>query len=383
MVNPEFKEKLQQLNHKLKQANIRVRVVLKGNSLYARATLPPKPNSKKSQPHQQDVTLNLKANPEGLRRAEAVTKKIGAAIELKEFLWTDYSQPTAQKAALKTTAEWWTAFETNYFEHHKRTATTEDSFKNRYRDYVKRLPQDQELTQERLERAIKVTEPDSCTRSRICFAYKALGEFAGIDVTFINKALRGKYSSSKPAYRALPSDTEIMEWFEKIPNLDWRWVYGMLATYGLRPHEVFHLDTSELEQGGIVVKVLPSTKTGYREVQPLYPEWIEQFNLREKRLPKVTGKCNRALGKRVTGAFRAYKTPFPSYNLRHCYAIRCIEFNIAVAIAACLMGHGVLEHTRTYQAWLSKVMQQEMFGRAMNSPTRPQPPKLGAADLAA
>lgn len=383
MVDQKFKEKLQQLNQKLKQANIRVTVVLKGDSLYLRATLPPKPNSTKLRPHQQDVTPHLKANPEGLRRAEAVAKKIGAAIELKEFEWADYCQSTVQKVAPKTAAEWCTAFETNYFECRKRDATTEDSFKRKYRAYLKRLPQDHELTQELLERAIKATEPDSYTRSHTCFVYKALGEFAAIDVGFINKALRGTYSSRKPARRNLPSDPEIAEWFEKIPNPNWRWVYAMLATFGLRPHEIFHVDTFELEQGGMVVKVLDETKTGYREVRPLFPDWIEQFNLRQKRLPNVTGKCNRKLGGRVSQAFRRYKIPFPPYHLRHCYAVRCIRFNIPASVAALLMGHSVAIHTQTYQAWISKAMEREMYEQAINSPTRPQAPQLRATNLAA
>ncbi|MBD2028273.1 hypothetical protein [Leptolyngbya sp. FACHB-711] len=42
-----------------------------------------------------------------------------------------------------------------------------------------------------------------------------------------------------------------------------------MATFGLRPHEVFHLDTRGLKQGGYVLKVLEETKTGYREVHPL------------------------------------------------------------------------------------------------------------------
>ncbi|MBD2095885.1 site-specific integrase [Trichocoleus sp. FACHB-591] len=383
MDKTEFAEKLQQLNQKLRQGNIRVSVVRKGNSLYARATLPPKTNAKKPQPHQQDVTLGLKANPQGLRRAEAIAKKIGAALELKEFQWDDYCQPSPQEMVPKTAIEWCIAFETSYFERRKRNATTEDSFHSRYGYYLKQLPQDQELTKELLERAVKATEPDSYIRDQVCTAYKALGKFAGIDINFIDKALRGTYSSSKPAPRDLPSDTEIVEWFEKIPNLDWRWVYGMLATYGLRPHEIFHLDTSELEQGGIVVKVLPPTKTGYREVRPLYPEWIEQFNLRKKCLPNVTGKCNRSLGGRVAPAFKRYKIPFPPYHLRHCYAARCIKFNIPVSIAARWMGHSVAMHTRTYQAWLSKAMEQEIFERVINSSTRPQSPQLGATDLAA
>jgi hypothetical protein len=37
----------------------------------------------------------------------------------------------------------------------------------------------------------------------------------------------------------LPSDEVIVEWYDRIPNPTWRYVYGIMATYGLRNHEVF------------------------------------------------------------------------------------------------------------------------------------------------
>jgi len=369
----DFYQKLKLINLRLKEANLPVSIARKGASLYARATLPPPPASDKAAPYQQHLKLGMKANLQALKRAEATTTKIGAALLLKEFRWSDYGRGDKQPAK-QTAAAWCKAFEVHYFESTERNPTTEGSFKNDYLAYLKRLPQDQALTRERLEGVIKATKPNSCQRAKSCSTFKRFGLFAGIDVTFIDKALRGTYSPFKTAPRDLPSAQVIVEWWSKIPNRGWRWVYGMLATYGLRPHEVFHLDTQELERGGLLIKVLDGTKTGYREVCPLYPEWVEQLGLRQKQLPNVTGKTNSAWGKRVTQAFRRYHIPFPAYNLRHCYAVRCIEFDINVSIAARWLGHSVLIHTRTYQAWLSQAVEQAAFERALNRPNRPQPP---------
>ncbi|MEP0879229.1 site-specific integrase [Funiculus sociatus GB2-M2] len=364
---------LKQLNLRLKGANIRVSIVRKGGSLYARATLPPPPDSDKLLPYQQHLSLQLKANPIGLKRAEAEAKKIGAALDLKEFSWANYGRGHKQ-ADNRTVADWIAAFEENYFDNTQRNPTTEYSFKVGYSDFFKRLPQDQVLTREILERVIKATTPNSSPRSRMCYAFRRLGIFAELDVSFITKELSGSYSSSKPAPRDLPSDELIVEWFNKIPNPAWRWVYGMVAAYGLRPHEVFHLDTKEIEQGGCLLKVLENTKTGYREVRPFHPEWVDQFGLRQPQLPKVTGKTNHDLGSRVKTAFGRYKIPFPAYNLRHRYAVRCIEFDLNVSLAARWMGHTVTIHTKTYQAWLSKPVEEKAFERVLNNPNRPQPP---------
>src|SRR5579883_78044 len=369
----DFDQKLKLVNLRLKRANLPVSLTRKGSSLYARATLPPPPDSDKSVPHQQHLKLGMKANLLALKQAEAIATKIGAALLLKEFRWSDYGRGD-KKPDKQTAAAWCKAFEVHYFESTERNPTTEESFKSNYLAFLKRLPQDQALTRESLERVIKATQPNSCQRARSCSALKRFGLVAGIDVSFINKKLKGTYSPFKSAPRDLPSAQLIVECWSQIPHRDWRWIYGMLATYGLRPHEVFHLDTQELERGGLIIKVLDETKTGYREVRPLYPEWVEQLGLRQKQLPNVTGKTNSALGSRVSSAFRLYHIPFPAYNLRHCYAVRCIEFDINVSLAARWMGHSVLIQTRTYKAWLSQAVEQSVFERALNSPNRPQPP---------
>jgi integrase len=174
----------------------------------------------------------------------------------------------------------------------------------------------------------------------------------------------------------LPSDAEIVEWFYKISNLNWRWAYGMMATYGIRPHELFHLDTQDLEQGGYVLKVLENTKTGFREVRPYHLEWVDQFGLRQKRLPaiNVIGKGNKRLGSKISAGFRRYKVPFRPYNLRHAYAVRCLRFDVDPSLAARWMGHTVAVHTRTYQAWISKDVEHEAFVKSIQNPNRPKPP---------
>jgi hypothetical protein len=69
---------LDAINARLKAAQVGVSIRQKGNRLYLRATLPPKPGSTKKHPHQQDVSLKIYANPAGLERAEAEARKLGA-----------------------------------------------------------------------------------------------------------------------------------------------------------------------------------------------------------------------------------------------------------------------------------------------------------------
>ena len=67
--------------------------------------------------------------------------------------------------------------------------------------------------------------------------FRQLAKFAGIQVDL--KDIKGNYKPKPVNADDVPSDDEIEAIWESIASPGWRWVYGMLATYGLRPHEVF------------------------------------------------------------------------------------------------------------------------------------------------
>lgn len=58
--------------------------------------------------------------------------------------------------------------------------------------------------------------------------------------------LSGGYQSLEKEKLTYPSDEEIVDLYNKIPNDKWKWVLGMLATYGLRTHEVFFCGAEDL-----------------------------------------------------------------------------------------------------------------------------------------
>jgi len=78
---------LEAVNQRLKGAKVEVTVRQKGNRLYLRSTLPPKPGSQKTKPYQQDLAFKIYANPARLEKAEAEARKLGALLAYKEFDW--------------------------------------------------------------------------------------------------------------------------------------------------------------------------------------------------------------------------------------------------------------------------------------------------------
>jgi len=244
-----------------------------------------------------------------------------------------------------------------------RNPTKENSYKKDYRERFDKLPNEKLLTGELLEQIIlERSKPATRNRKGYCFAYRRLAEFAGIEgIDFHGLAAGYKAKAISP--EQLPTDEQIKEVREKIKNPAWRWIYSMLAVYGLRPHEVFSLDTSRLNESPGIVKVSRGTKTGERLVWPCLSEWWEEFEISQIAYPgiQIEGCNNNDLGKKITWEFRDRRIPFSPYKLRHAYAIRTAVLGVEAAIAAKWMGHSVTVHTKTYHQAIDEVHHQRAF----------------------
>jgi integrase len=301
-----------------------------------------------------------------LKLAEWEAKRVGLSLDAGSFDWGLYVK-TSSLNNIQTVASWITAFEADYFTRRQRNSKSETTWRSDYLKAFAKLPQQEPLTVELLKRTIEATDADSRTRKRFCDCLGRLATFAGLEADF--RPLRGHYSTSTVEVRQVPPDAVIAAWWAKIPNLAWRNAYGLLATYGLRNHELFYLDFSKMP----VLLVLDGSKTNFHRVYPLYPEWVEQFALSDH-LPPCTGPTNSALGHRVTVAFRRYGVPFNPYDLRHAWAVRSLEFGLPVELAAQQMGHSVDVHCRTYHRWISEEVHDRAYRVMMARKDRPKPP---------
>ncbi|MEX0271751.1 site-specific integrase [Leptolyngbyaceae cyanobacterium UHCC 1019] len=357
---------LDQANERLKNALVRVRIEQIGKKLYLQATLPPKPTSHETRKHQQRITLDIAATPTGIAIAEREARKVGALLDCKQFDWLPYL--TARHKPPETVEEWIAQFESE-----KRPQIAAITWETDYADVFKRLPQSKMLTVDLLLKAVEASKANSKTRKRFCTALGQLAKTAGLTVDF--KPLQGTYSARKVDPRSLPTDQQIVDFYQALINPGWKWVYGMMATFGLRNHEVFYLDLDELLQGGESVRVIES-KTNGHQAWAYHPDWIETFNLREVIKPPVTGKQHSDYGDRVTCYLRRAKMPFAPYDLRHCWAIRTVRYGIPDAFAAQQMGHSVAVHHDTYHHWITAAQHEEAHERAKLRSDRPVAPKI-------
>ncbi|MBW4619301.1 MAG: site-specific integrase [Cyanosarcina radialis HA8281-LM2] len=353
-----------QANGRLKTANIRVQIRKVGGKLYLRATFPPQPGEIASK--QRSLALGISANPIGLKLAEAKAKEISVLLDSKTFDWTPYLKQQQSTQVLQTDrttiGEWVEKFTQNYFESRPQTPTKLNTFKKEFTAIFRHLPAEELLSTDLLKAAIlKRSRPETRNRKRWVVACQKLAEIAGIECNF--KPLIGAYSPKHVSPRDLPSDEEIEAWYYQIADPAWRWSFGVIATFGIRPHELWHLDTSRLASSPGVLRVLASTKTGERLCYPCSSAWLSEFQLWDvKKPPLPKAENNNDLGAVVSKTFKQdLGIPFPPYHLRHAYAGRTAALGVDVAIAAKWMGHSVDVHCRIYHLFLQERHHQTAF----------------------
>ncbi|MBD0336769.1 MAG: site-specific integrase, partial [Cyanobacteria bacterium Co-bin13] len=226
---------------------------------------------------------------------------------------------------------------------------------------------------------VQTTRPHSRSRQVCCTALAAFADFCGLQLPTDLKQFWGAYGNSRTQRRQLPTDEEIVTWYSHIPNPAWRFVYGIMAAYGLRNHEVFFCDYSRLQRENeeAVVTVLETTKTGLHDVWPFYPEWVDCFQLRFINLPELQTDLSHTtlqrIGQQVSTQFRRYQIPFSPYDLRHAWAVRTIHFGLPDTVSARMMGHSVAIHNRTYHRWITLRDQQQAVTAAL-AQRQPPPP---------
>jgi integrase len=228
----------------------------------------------------------------------------------------------------------------------------ESTWDGDYAKILKWLPQDKPLTPHRLRDLVLRWEPNTRSRQRACHAAAYLAKFASID--WHPGKLKGRYSAQPVDPARIPTDEQILEWFEQLKNPGWRWIYGCIATYGLRPHEALRADLPNFKADPKGRFWVPSnTKTGARRVWPCPPEWYYHFALSRPHLPKVNlDRTNDRLGHSASEYFGdTVKLPWHLYAMRHAWAWRAHREGLSQKAAAKMMGHSEAVHTGTYQAW--------------------------------
>ncbi|MBF2047291.1 MAG: hypothetical protein IGS54_08005 [Elainella sp. C42_A2020_010] len=273
---------------------------------------------------------------------------------------------------MKTCRYWIEQFREDFYQRGR----SETTWRTDYWKVLKHLPPNEPLSAKLLHQLVLSTQPNTKSRRRACMVAQQISKFA--QLSYDPKPYQGRYSPRKPQPRNIPTDAQIVEFWKSLENPGWRFILGLIATYGLRPHEAFLVDYDRLGQGERTLWVLKG-KTGERLVWAFHPEWFDHFQLAEPILPEVTlNRRHDQIGHSATRHFWELGCPFKLYDLRHAWAIRTVEYGLEDALSAQQMGHAVDVHCNIYQQWINRHVHQRAYERLLNRNDRPKPPGLNS-----
>ena len=341
----------------------------KNKRLYLRGTLPviEDPNSTKRYwiPFGETTIQGVIDAENKCREVDSYLKYGGKEWWL---LLPDYQKKKVEQVKPQVMSEIKETFTEAYWKTREKSRKTLSTWEKSYTDIFLKIPDDQLLTESNISNWIDSTQPNSKPRADLIRVIKCLADHVGIKDDIDWKQFRCKY---QPKKRTLPTDGYIEATFNSMPR-QVAWTFGMIATYGLRPSELFLLTedcytkfTSESNYRN-VLHISDDTKTGERIVYPIHPEWVDKFELLDV-MPFVTAATKlENIISILNQAFQRHGFNQPAYNLRHRYAIRASELGIAVDIAAKWMGHSVEEHTKTYQKWMDHTTHNKAFDKMLD-----------------
>ena len=378
-------QKLRDLNQDLESKGISLRIEKRGRVLNIRGSLPDKKFHNLSKI--QRISLKLPFNIKGLEEAKKAIELIDFQLKKNQFSWCHWikeksiSSKKANKTIINNEIE---SFKRQFFSDTSRSKSAAgkiSTWQSAYKPYLNKLivvshKSTLKLNEELLVKTLLSYKENSRSRQQCGVALSALARHLKVELPENWKQLQSGYGIHESNFRDLPSDEEIIDSFKLIPNPKWRFVFGLMATYGLRNHEVFFSDLSCLKKNGDqILRVFPNTKTGEHQVWPFHPEWVGLFELDNKintsdLLPDIQTDLKvttlQHIGRRVSEQFRRYKISFTPYDLRHAWAVRTILIGLPNTVAAKMMGHSVSIHTKTYHHWITRRDQQIAVDSALS-----------------
>ncbi len=371
-------ESLEQLNSGLRSAGVRLRLEQRGQRLGLRGPLPRRDGQPGLQV--QRLSLGFPATSDGLAAALQRLHQVHQQVQDSSFQWPQSVEPPSPVEAPTGLDGALDRFEKQFHADPRRRrqpAGSRSTWTSAYRPYLRRLAAQGQsrLSVSLLEQVLESSPLASRSRQQCGLVLSLLARQEQLQLPADWNERAAGYGLHQARFRQLPSDCQILEVVDAIPNPGWRLVFGLMATYGLRNHEVFFTDFSGLDasQDG-VVRVLPTTKTGEHQVWPFLPEWVDHFALRplarqRALLPPICTDLRtttlQQVGRRVAEQFRRYQLPLTPYDLRHAWALRTIHMGLPDTVAARMMGHSVAIHTRTYHHWITRRDQQQAVDAAL------------------
>ena len=322
------------------------------NRLYLLANLPLRDGSSGNK--QQRIALKLDNTPLNYRTAKAQLKILENQLTKGTFEWSFWEQQSDGMSWREAIAKL----------HRARVIlgrTSENTWQINYMGRLRQINPSSRCDTKSIEQALLKYDRSTCSYKELYYLLKHLARLA--NVAFPEVPLP-TYSNS--TLIIVPSDQEIVTTIQNMQD-SVAWYFGMMATYGLRPHEI--------EKATIIKRnycqISDDTKTGFRTVIPLLTEWVDLFDLH---VTKIISPVNDArpdrIAKWLSKQLAKSNTGWKPYALRHAYAARLWRMGgsrLDIYTASRLMGHSPQQHTKIYRAHIQPHHVADTAARAVDS----------------
>ncbi len=347
---------LAEANRKLKAAGIRLKIEQRGASLWVRGVLPKRDGTGEARTY---LSLGVDASVVGVQRAYAETLQLAADLTMERFSWADWGGKEQERVTVGQALQ---RLEAEFWERNKDNPKAPATWRTSYYSPLKKLDRSATLGVEEAARALDTCKGVPSQARRLKILLKVVFEMYGLPVDELRKIQIEPYKVKR---RDPPSDEEVIAAVDalrerslaaiKSANREgWAWVFGMMATYGLRDHECWYVDLDSLRATkGKEIRILEGGKNLQGHYVPAMPiDWVERWNLLDGGPPVIKHRFNSDLGRRVGEWAKSHGLPFQPYHLRHAYALRCIRQEVPDHYAAAWMGHSLAVHQKVYQKWM-------------------------------
>lgn len=319
--------------------------VLRGK-LYLLANLPKKDGEPGLKP--QRIPLRLNDTPADHRIADKRRVLLQKQIDRGVFDWDDW----VDRQVVTTT--WRDAINALYRKRVVNGRTGENTWEVNYMGRLRQATMTKEFSSKSIVEFISKWDRGQCSYKEVFYLLQDMCQLTGVKFPELPVPT---YSTAQ--LKQVPEDIDIIEAIRQTAD-EFQWHLGMMATYGLRPHETVNCKFIDDQHR---LQVDEETKRGYRIVIPVPIDWVDLFNLRNERRRKGPGLNQWMHAERI-------KIPidWTPYALRHAFAGRLWRFGgneLDIYTAARLMGHSVKEHSKTYRQFIDPILIAEKAEQAL------------------
>lgn len=335
--------------------------------LYLLATLPPRPTKACAALdgpwRQQRISLRLDLTPANMKVAQRRLAELEKQLAAGTFSWSYWTGDDAQP-------RWRDVIAALHRQKVVLGRAGVSTWEINYMGRLKQIDPASPCTTASIERAMLRYPRESRSYKELHHLMRNVARLAGVPFPEVPQPT---YQRAQPVL--VPDDEEIVKTLDRAGPVV-QWYLGMMATYGLRPHEI---DTIQLLDHDRVL-VASGTKTGERTAIACPPEWVERFQLRTPRWrpyeprggewrPDITARW-------LWRELKRLEAPWRPYALRHAYAGRLWRVGgnrLDLFTAARLMGHSPMQHAKTYRSHvdantIADAAERALFGQQGFSP---------------